>query len=89
MALRSVKLLTVREKSLRCVNCMSLSTLKIFFGLAGKVVEGSNVFTVRTVRTVRKALKRSVRKSLRSVSCTSLSTLGIFPGFARNVIGGV
>ena len=70
MALRSVKLLTVREKSLRCVNCMSLSTLKIFFGLAGKVVEGSNVFfgllelitflegfsgfTVRTVRTVRK-----------------------------------
>ena len=45
-------------ESLRSINCMALSTctLGIFFSFAGKVREGSNVFTVRTVRTVRKAL---------------------------------
>ena len=39
MALPSVQFVRSVKKSLRSVNCMSLSTLKIYFGFAGRVLE--------------------------------------------------
>ena len=62
MALRSVqfvqslKLLTVRKEEFTVRKLHGTIDTWNIFGFAVKVREGSNVFTVRTVRSVRKAL---------------------------------
>ena len=53
---RTVKFLTVREEVFTVRKSHVISDTQNISGLAGKVVEGCNFFTVRTVRTVRKVL---------------------------------
>ena len=48
---RTVKFLTVREEEFTVRKLHVRSDTWCLFGFACKVVEGSNVFTVRTVRT--------------------------------------
>ena len=51
---RSVKVLTVRQEEFTVHKLHVISDTSNIFGFGCTVVEGSNVFTVRSFRTVRK-----------------------------------
>ena len=62
---RTVKLLTVRQEEFTVRKLHVISGTYNIVGFAGKVGEGCNIFTVRTVRADRKVFKGSSRRVYR------------------------